>query len=557
MLLGIALHGMLSFMPGIWPVHDTRQSGVYYYAFAALHGFRMPLFFLVSGFFTAMLWRKRGLTALLKHRAKRILLPLILGGFTIIPALTIISALAMSSGAARPEIDIQSGGSLHGDKKAKAADIWSAIANGDTDALNRAIDEGVDVNKKHPSLGYTPLTHAVLHNQPDAVVLLIDKGAEMNAKGQDGGTALHAAAFFGYSRCIELLLENGADTSARNQYGQTPRETMATDWNTTKFIGSLLKIPLVREELELGRTQADQLFLAHADQAGAESKAERGQSSTAGSSHRFDKGKGLIALLMSIPIFHHLWFLWFLCWLVAAFAVYATVAQWRHWKRAPSWLLLSPARFLWLIPLTMIPQWFMGRMIPVFGPDTSVGLLPMPHVLGYYAIFFGFGVLYYDSDDQDGRVGKWWRITLPLTLIIVLPLGLLTMGGEMKFLNKHWQRLVASLFQVFYAWSVSFALMGIFRSLLSKENPKIRYVSDSSYWLYVTHVPLIIAAQWAVRDWPLPSLFKFVLVSVVVSSFLLATYQFMVRYTWIGRMLNGPRQRPHKAPPPIPNEVPA
>ena len=38
----------------------------------------MQLFFLISGFFTAMLWRKQGLRNLLKHRAKRILVPLII-----------------------------------------------------------------------------------------------------------------------------------------------------------------------------------------------------------------------------------------------------------------------------------------------------------------------------------------------------------------------------------------------------------------------------------------------------------------------------------------------
>ncbi|MFM1558046.1 MAG: acyltransferase family protein [Roseibacillus sp.] len=42
----------------------------------AIHGFRLPLFFLVSGFFTAMLWRHRGLKELVKLRSKRILLPL-------------------------------------------------------------------------------------------------------------------------------------------------------------------------------------------------------------------------------------------------------------------------------------------------------------------------------------------------------------------------------------------------------------------------------------------------------------------------------------------------
>ena len=46
---------------------------------------------------------------------------------------------------------------------------------------------------------------------------------------------------------------------------------------------------------------------------------------------------------------------------------------------------------------------------------------------------------------------------------------------------------------------------------------------------------MIIGAQFAVRDWPLPSAVKFGLVLVVaVTGFLLLAYQYLVRYTWLG-----------------------
>ena len=51
MLLGILLHAGLSFAPLFpWPVQDERQSGIYGLLFAAIHGFRMPVFFVLSGF---------------------------------------------------------------------------------------------------------------------------------------------------------------------------------------------------------------------------------------------------------------------------------------------------------------------------------------------------------------------------------------------------------------------------------------------------------------------------------------------------------------------------
>ena len=87
MLLGIVLHSALSFAPIPWSVSDSQQSGLFGILFGAIHGFRMPLFFLISGFFTAMLWRKRGLKGLIVQRLKRILLPLGIGCLTIVPAM--------------------------------------------------------------------------------------------------------------------------------------------------------------------------------------------------------------------------------------------------------------------------------------------------------------------------------------------------------------------------------------------------------------------------------------------------------------------------------------
>ena len=68
--------------------------------------------------------------------------------------------------------------------------------------------------------------------------------------------------------------------------------------------------------------------------------------------------------LIQADVFQHLWFLWFLCWLVPLFAVVAWSVQRSNWVGVPPWLILSPARFLWLIPLTLVPQYFMGISAP-------------------------------------------------------------------------------------------------------------------------------------------------------------------------------------------------
>jgi hypothetical protein len=84
----------------------------------------------------------------------------------------------------------------------------------------------------------------------------------------------------------------------------------------------------------------------------------------------------------------------------------------------------------------------------------------------------------------------------------------------------------------------------LFGAVLTRASTVIRYLSDSSYWLYLAHLPLCIAGQAVIAGWPGPVWIKLPLFSGVLTVFLLLTYQLMVRNTWIGRMLNGPRSQP-------------
>jgi len=89
MMLGIGLHTALATLslPGM-----SIEGPLGWFA-AGVHGFRMPLFFLISGFFTAMLWTRRGPRGLLRDRSRRIALPLAVGLVTIVPLLFLLGYL--------------------------------------------------------------------------------------------------------------------------------------------------------------------------------------------------------------------------------------------------------------------------------------------------------------------------------------------------------------------------------------------------------------------------------------------------------------------------------
>lgn len=548
MLLGIALHGALSFAGIPWIVQDLRPDGTFMLVFMTIHGFRMQLFILLSGYFTMMLWRKRGMVALLKQRGLRVLLPCLIGTVTIIPLLGWVSMkageIAQQQDARRRNSTVQS-------------ELVEAIRKGDRDEIGRLLGSGAYPNEVDPEFKTPVLTWAARYGDPQIIKQLLDKGADVNARDRDGYTALHSAAFLGHFRAVEILVQSGADANALGKQNDTPMDSTRADLRTTAYIANILRVPLRSEdELQGDREECRKLLSHHTrEKPAANSATEKGafqsgldqaRKGYAGwlSSERFlihfGEGREPVHLVLT-SIFHHLWFLWFLCWLVLLFVVFVGIGGLLRKvfpKMAiPSKWVVSPLRWLWILPLTMLPQLFMGTFQPGFGPDTSIGLIPQPHVLFYYAVFFGFGALYYDCDDRDGKLGQYWKWALPLSLLVVFPLGLVTVGNVV----------VSGLFQVIYAWSVSIGCIGLFNRLLTQENKTVRYLSDSAYWLYLAHLPLIVYMQVVVRDWDLAAWPKFLIICTLCTVLLLISYQYLVRYTVIGRLLNGPRLRPKAA----------
>lgn len=62
---------------------------------------------------------------------------------------------------------------------------------------------------------------AARSNRLNIVKLLLDHGADINTRPQDGETALHEAANSGYLYIVKLLLDRGADINTRDRSGRT------------------------------------------------------------------------------------------------------------------------------------------------------------------------------------------------------------------------------------------------------------------------------------------------------------------------------------------------
>ncbi len=91
LLLGVAFHAALSFIPGmppgLWAMVDNSPSPLLADASFVAHSFRMTLFFFIAGFFARPLHQRLGLRGFWANRGQRIAVPLVVGWLLLFPAI--------------------------------------------------------------------------------------------------------------------------------------------------------------------------------------------------------------------------------------------------------------------------------------------------------------------------------------------------------------------------------------------------------------------------------------------------------------------------------------
>ena len=147
------------------------------------------------------------------------------------------------------------------------------------------LEYGADANARDNG-GSTPLHKAAYNGRTEVVLVLLEHGADANARYNGGLTPLHEAAYNGRTELVLVLLEHVANIGAKDNQGRTPLHE-AADHGRTEVVRLLLehganasaeddqgRTPL-HEAADHGTAEVVRLLLEHGANASAEDNRRR------------------------------------------------------------------------------------------------------------------------------------------------------------------------------------------------------------------------------------------------------------------------------------------
>ncbi|AKJ31880.1 acyltransferase family protein [Caldimonas brevitalea] len=258
--------------------------------------------------------------------------------------------------------------------------------------------------------------------------------------------------------------------------------------------------------------------------------------------------------------FLHLWFLYILCWLYPGVLMLRRLVHavdrnnvstrvadriLRHLSAAPfrSLLLAAPIS----LALFLEPGWVWWFGVPTPGYTWMPPAVP----LFIYGYVFGLGWL---LDRQhallDQLARRWWLRAWTGAVAAGLCLAMAGLEASYSTVRDPAIKLAYAIAYgiALVSWTLAFIGCGV--RFLGRSTPLLRYLSDASYWMYVAHLPVVMALQAWMMPFPWPGLVKFATVTLVTCASLLLIYGRWVRPSWVGLLLNG-RKYPRAAEPAV------
>jgi glucans biosynthesis protein C len=222
--------------------------------------------------------------------------------------------------------------------------------------------------------------------------------------------------------------------------------------------------------------------------------------------------------------------LWFLVYLFTLCLLAWAAPKWD----GPARLIRSAVRFPPLLLLGLaVPTCAALWLHPEIRPDLA--LWPLPFELFHYGWFFAFGWWLWPAREVLEPLRRW---SLPL-LVAGLALGLFVYTGPRQW--EAWGPVAGGA----VGWLVTLGAFGLAFQVTAKERPWLRFLVESSYWVYLVHYPVVMALQVLFAQLQWPGLLEYALTTALTFAFCLLTFTLFVRRTplgpWLGVKPGEPR----------------
>lgn len=229
----------------------------------------------------------------------------------------------------------------------------------------------------------------------------------------------------------------------------------------------------------------------------------------------------------------HLWFLYYLL----IISVVAALLFWgvrrlsgRIFGKQPQ---LSPWLCLILIPALAGVLWWAGKL----QLDTPLGFAPNLPVLVFHAVFFLWGWFVHPNAAQSLRDYAERVVVFGLLALGCLGLALPDLLAGAHGGASTGPSVLGLLGSAGFSVALTATVLGLGARLMTKANPAIRVISDSAYWCYIVHLPVVVLLQIGMSQVGLPGPIELLVVFGGAMAVSFGSYWYGVRGRWLGRLV--------------------
>jgi peptidoglycan/LPS O-acetylase OafA/YrhL len=241
----------------------------------------------------------------------------------------------------------------------------------------------------------------------------------------------------------------------------------------------------------------------------------------------------------------HLWFLYNLFLFCLAIALLYKL----RFFDSKIYSKLATTKFIvFVLPFCLVPA-LNSQAIPNPAADK---IYPELWSFGFYGLFFFVGCLIFKNKNLFDELEHYknWLLLGGLSAYLYYYLQLPTeitileeVSKSSQLISFSWHHFSVAISEAFTAAYITLYSLLIGKKFLCRQNRILRFISDSSYWIYILHIPILFYIQFLLMDIGLNMWLEFFI--SVVSTFLIGafTYVVFVKRTPLGTLLNGKHTR--------------